>query len=131
MNGILKYQRLTLWWALFVFLLCTVKMGSVSQAPIFFPGFDKLTHCGLFFVLAVLLCQGLLRHSGLRNLNINRSFFSLLIPIAFGAAIEVLQAYVFTWRSGEWADLFADSVGTAMGLFSVWVTLWAINYEKK
>jgi VanZ family protein len=131
MNGILKYQRLTLWWALFVFLLCTVKMGSVSQAPIFFPGFDKLTHCGLFFVLNVLVCQGMLRNGSLRNLNIALSFFSLLIPITFGAAIEVLQTYMFTWRSGEWADLFADSVGTAMGLFSVLVTLWAINYEKK
>jgi VanZ family protein len=131
MNGMLKYQRLTLWWALFIFILCTVKLGGVSNSPLFFPGFDKLTHCGLFFVLNVLLCHGLLRNSSLRNLTLSRSFFSLLIPIAFGAVIEVLQAYIFTWRSGEWADLFADSVGTAMGLFSVQVTLWAINYEKE
>jgi VanZ family protein len=131
MKRILKYQGLTLLWALFIFVLCSIKMGGISHAPMFFAGFDKLTHCGLFFVLAVLMCAGLLKNSTQYNLSIAQAFGLLIICLTFGGGIELLQMFVFTWRSGEWADLFADSLGTFMGLFSVLVTGWAIHYEKK
>jgi VanZ family protein len=131
MIGIFKYQRLTLWWALFIFVLCTIKLGGIGSAPMFFAGFDKLTHCGLWFVLTTLLCSGIIRTTKQHNLTWKQSFLSLLLPFLFGGTIELLQTYLFTWRSGEWADLFADSVGTGMGLFSVLVALWAFNYEKK
>jgi VanZ family protein len=131
MKHILKYQGLTLLWALFIFVLCSIKMGGISHAPLFFAGFDKLTHCGLFFVLAVVMCAGLLKNSLQHNLSAGRAFAVLIICLAFGAVIELLQMFLFTWRSGEWADMFADSVGTFMGLFSVLVTSWAIHYEKK
>jgi len=131
MNNILKYQGLTLLWALFIFVLCSIKMGGISHAPLFFAGFDKLTHCGLFFVLAVLMCAGILKNGLQRNLSTAQTFGMLVITLTFGGAIELLQMFVFTWRSGEWADMFADSLGTFMGLFSVLVTSWAIHYEKK
>jgi VanZ family protein len=131
MKGIFKYQGLTLWWALFIFVLCSIKMGGVSSSPMFFAGFDKLVHCGLFFVLVVMLCSGLIRVNTLHNLNFLQAFWGLIIPIVYGGSIELLQRYIFTWRSGEWADLFADAVGASMGLFSILVTLWAVNYEKK
>jgi len=121
----LKYQGLTLTWALFIFILCTIKLGGIGNSPMFFAGFDKLVHCGLFFVLAVLLCAGLLRANARLRLSYLQCLLILLLPILYGGLIEILQAYVFTWRSGEWSDLFADSVGTAMGLFGVLVTIWA------
>jgi hypothetical protein len=37
--------------------------------------------------------------------------------------------YVFTWRSGELADLFCDTVGACMGIFGVLVTSNALNHE--
>lgn len=131
MNNVLKYQRPALWWALFIFIMCTIKLGGVSQSPMFFAGFDKLTHCGLWFVLTTLLCSGLIRSNNQHNLSVLQSFCCLLIPFLYGGTIELLQAYVFTWRSGEWADLFADSVGTGMGVLGTLITTWAINYEKK
>ncbi len=131
MKGKLKFQRLTILWALVIFTLCSINLGGVSKSPMFFAGFDKLVHCGLFFVLVVMLCSGLLRNSNRHNLNPVQAFWGLMIPIAYGAFIEILQLYIFTWRSGEWGDLFADTVGASMGLFSVLITLWAVNYEKK
>ncbi|MBW4891097.1 VanZ family protein [Mucilaginibacter sp. HMF5004] len=131
MQGAFKYQGLTLWWALFIFVLCSIKMGGVSESPMFFAGFDKLVHCGLFFVLTVMLCSGMLRNNGKHNLSIKQAFVSFILAEAFGGFIEILQKYMFTWRSGDWADLFADTVGVGMGMFSVQVTLWAFNYEKK
>jgi VanZ family protein len=56
---------------------------------------------------------------------------STFLTIGYGGIIELLQHYLFTWRSGEWADLFADAVGAFMGLFSFLVIFKALNYVKK
>jgi VanZ family protein len=130
MRRILKYQGLTLIWALFIFILCTIKMGGIGSSHVFFAGFDKLVHCGLFFVLAVLMSSGAIRANSRYNLTAAQQLLSLLIPVAFGALIEILQAYIFTWRSGEWADLFADTAGAAMGMFAVILTMWSQKHEK-
>lgn len=116
-------------WALFIFIICTVNLGGVSKAPMFFVGFDKLTHCGLFFVLAVLYCYGSIRKFKTRGLRIEIAIKNTIVLISYGALIEVLQKYVFTWRSCEMADLFCDAVGTCMGIFSVLVTCYALNNE--
>jgi len=129
MRYILKYQGPTLIWALIIFVLCTIKMGGVSSSPMFFAGFDKLVHCGLFFVLAVLMSSGITRANAGHNLPPVQQFLSFLIPVAFGGLIEILQAYIFTWRSGEWADLFADTVGAGMAMFCVVLTIWSQKYE--
>jgi len=49
----------------------------------------------------------------------------------YGYSIELLQKYVFTWRDFEWNDLFADSIGVCMGMFSVFVTSAALKHDKK
>ena len=45
-------------------------------------------------------------------------FKIVLIGLIFGGGIEILQLEVFTYRSAEWWDLFADMLGVAMGIFS-------------
>ena len=131
MRHILKYQGLTLIWALIIFTLCTIKMGGVASSPLFFAGFDKLVHCGLFFVLAVLMSSGVIRANTRHNLTPLQQFLSFVIPVLFGGLIEILQAYIFTWRSGEWSDLFADTVGASMAMFCVILTIWSQKYEKQ
>lgn len=59
------------------------------------------------------------------------AFTITLTAILYGGIIELLQLWVFTWRSGEWADLFADTVGAGMGIFSILVAMDAIKYDKK
>ena len=54
-----------------------------------------------------------------------------LAVIIYGGVIELLQLFIFTWRSGEWNDFFADSVGACMGAFSVVLTVKAMQYVKK
>ncbi len=130
MKYILKYQRLTFLWALFIFILCTISFGKITKASIFFPGFDKLAHCGLFFVFTVLMCSGLIRANNRYQLSFGHVFASLTISILFGGLIELLQLYIFTWRSGEWGDLFADTVGAGMGVFGVLITIWSAKYGK-
>lgn len=125
MAHFVKYQKLTLWWALFIFIVCNISFGSVGKSHLFFPGFDKLTHCGLFFVFSVLAGSGYIRQYGVRHFTLGAGIKIFLIAIIYGGIIELLQRYIFTWRSGEWDDLFADSVGAGMGIFGILVTLFA------
>jgi VanZ family protein len=131
MKAILKYQRLTILWALFIFLMCSIKIGdNITHQSLFFPGFDKLVHSGFFFMLVILWCNGVIRQQNARLLSYKSAIIVTIISILFGGLIELLQLTIFTWRSGEWPDLFADAVGACMGIFSVMLIAKAVNYEK-
>jgi VanZ family protein len=131
MKAFFKYQRLTILWALFVLIMCSADFGSVGKSHLFFPGFDKLVHCGFFFVFVVFCCNGFIRQQNGNELPYKTAGIITLVAILFGGLIELLQLLVFTWRSGEWNDLFADTVGACMGTFSILVTIGAVKYVKK
>jgi VanZ family protein len=131
MKALLKYQRLTLWWALFIFIMCNAQLGGIEESHRFFAGFDKLVHCGLFFVFVVLCGHGIIRRQQKQRLTYKKTLEVLLLAVIFGGIIELLQLYIFTWRDGNWNDLFADAVGASMGLFSVLITINAIDEIKK
>ena len=131
MKTLFKYYGPAILWALFIFVMCTVHLGKFAESPIFFPGFDKLVHCGFFFVLVVFYCNGFIRQQSAPYLPYKDIILFTVIAIAYGGAIELLQLLVFTWRDGDWNDLFADTVGAGMGLFGVVITGAAINHVKK
>jgi len=131
MKVFLKYQRLTVLWALFVFILCDINLGHVGESHLFFPGFDKLVHCGFFFMVVVLMCNGYIRQQNDNDLSYKAAAVVTVIAILYGGLIEILQATVFTWRTGSWDDLFADAVGAGMAIFSILVTIGAVKYVKK
>ena len=130
MKDLFKYQGPALTWALFILIICSVPFGEVGKSTLFFPGFDKVTHCGLFFVLAVLISRGLLRKGGRGLFSFATAAGALFTTLIYGGLIEVLQRYFFTWRSGEWDDLFCDTVGACMGVFAILLTLNAANDAK-
>ncbi|MVN19959.1 VanZ family protein [Mucilaginibacter arboris] len=130
MQKLLKYQWLTLLWALFILIICCVSLGKAGESHLFFKGFDKLTHTGLFFVLTVLTFYGLIRKQGHFKFSAAVFISIILIMFLFGGLIEVLQLKVFTYRSAEWADLFCDLLGSLMAIFSVLVTTYAVSKSK-
>lgn len=118
-------------WALFVFAMCSIKIGdNITNKPLFFPGFDKLVHCGFFFLLVILWCNGIIRQQNGRLLSYKTAAIVTFISIVFGGLIELLQLTLFTWRSGEWPDLFADATGAFMGILGVLIIDRAKNHEK-
>ncbi|WDF55540.1 VanZ family protein [Mucilaginibacter sp. KACC 22063] len=108
--------------------MCSIKMGKVGESPLFFQGFDKMVHCGFFFVFTVLASNGYTRQSG--KVTFTNTLAIMFIAIMFGGLIEVMQTYLFPWRSGDWNDLFADTVGVGMATFCILVINSAIKYEK-
>jgi VanZ family protein len=131
MKLFLKYHGPAILWALFVLYICSADLGSVDKEPMFFAGFDKLTHCGLFFTFTVLLCFGVIKQQRPRPFTYTKAIAILAASIFYGALIEVLQAEFFTWRTADWNDLFCDVLGACMAIFGVMLTVWAIGNEKK
>ncbi|MGN6396779.1 MAG: VanZ family protein [Mucilaginibacter sp.] len=127
MKPALRYYWPAILWALFILTVCSIKLGDVSTSPLFFAGFDKLVHCGLLFVFTVLMAWGYVRKQTPRALPHNALLAITVIAIAYGGMIEILQHYFFTWRSGEWDDLFADVIGVLMATFSIFITAKALS----
>ena len=94
-----------------ILLLLIVAVGYLALAPAPPPtmdtGWDKLNHALAFTALAFAGCLGFPVARGGRILL-------LAALLCLGGAIEILQLFV-PGRSGEWSDLFADSIGIACG----------------
>lgn len=126
----LRYQYLSIIWLILVLFLCNMHMSSVTDNhDTFFEGFDKLVHLGLFFVLTSLILRGKLRQRKANTLKLITIFKVVIFSVFFGAFIELLQWKVFTYRSGDWWDLFCDTLGVAMAVFSYYCLNWE-NYGK-
>jgi succinate-acetate transporter protein len=82
-------------------------------------------------VLVIFWNNGVTRQHSVTDISYKWLAIILTLSILYGGLIELLQLTVFTWRSGEWGDLFADAVGGSMGVFGIIVTTKAINYSEK
>ncbi|PAW92627.1 hypothetical protein CKK33_03585 [Mucilaginibacter sp. MD40] len=130
MKSTFKYYGPAILWALFVLILCAIPISVREGEGLFFAGFDKMVHCIFFFVLSVLYCTGSIRKWHTRNIRIEIAMKNTIVLLSYGALIEVLQSRIFTWRTGDWHDLLADTIGASMGIFAVLVTGNAINSNK-
>ena len=113
----MKHYSWAVLWAIVVVVLCSIPSESMGEAPSF-PGMDKLVHCGFFFVFTVLLYYGAIRRAGTSGPSLGISIRVILVSLLFALTTEFLQWKIFTYRSAEWWDLFADTVGTGMGVFA-------------
>lgn len=75
--------------------------------------FDKFVHASIFFVLQILIMRAF--YLSTPNFNILK-WIILLFSIAYGGALELMQYYLFSQRSGDWFDFIANSFGCVMGL---------------
>lgn len=127
----LRYQYLSILWAIFVVVMCEMpSFGDKVAGITFFPGFDKLAHTGFFFVLTVFLFYGKIREQSSYTYRTATILKILAVTLFLGIFIEVLQLKIFTYRSAEWWDLFADMLGVGMGIFS-YIFLHRIRFNEK
>lgn len=77
------------------------------------PHLDKLVHFCMYGTLSGLLWIEYLRKHH-KHTNMHRVFIGAgMLPILLGGFIELLQAYLTTYRSGDWADMLANTAGVA------------------
>ncbi|WP_353196067.1 VanZ family protein [Parapedobacter defluvii] len=113
----MKHYSWAVLWAIVVLVLCSIPSESTDSIPKF-PGIDKLVHSGFFFVFTVLLYYGAIRKGGTARPSWGITMRVIIFSFLFALFTEFLQWKIFTYRSAEAWDLFADVVGTGMGVFA-------------
>ena len=83
-----------------------------------FVGADKWVHALMYAILGGILCWESIsmKMSGWRLYLI-----TIVLPMLYGGAIEVIQEQWFAPRSGEWMDWGADCVGVIIGVTTIWI----------
>lgn len=121
----MKYYLWALIWALFVLVIISAPIDTEGTPS--FPGIDKLVHTGIFFVFTVLLLYGNIRNKAHPSFLSISTGVSFIIASGFAFLTEIIQKCIFTYRSFEWWDLFADHVGIGMGLFAYLIFVIGLN----
>lgn len=99
-------------WAAVIFILCAMPSQDVPDPGLNIPHMDKIVHFGMFFIMALLLCNEMEYQT---QLGMKKIFLiSISIVFIYGGSIELLQHYFFH-RSGDVWDLAADLAGGIAG----------------
>lgn len=81
------------------------------------PYLDKLGHLGMYAVFSAVLLLDSCRWRANQNFH----YLILLIPLIFGALMEILQMTLTVSRKAEELDLVANIVGISAGLVMAYI----------
>lgn len=107
----LRHNFLGIAWAVFILILCGLPGDQFQKSHI--TNADKVIHTFLFAVLVFLLSVGFIKQRTFPYLRQNTLSKVIVMSIAYGALIEVLQGVLFVGRSID----FYDAVFNAFGCF--------------
>lgn len=95
-----------------------------------FEGFDKFVHfCMYGGVSGVLWIEYLWNHRR-EKISLKRGMIGATIcPIVFGGIMELGQQYLTMYRSGDWFDFMANSLGVLTATLIAWYILrpWIVK----
>lgn len=78
--------------------------------------FDKWVHIGMFSILVVLCCWGLLRSMKEKE-KLKKAFIVVgLLGLLYGVGMEFVQKFFVPNRSFDPGDIAADAVGCLLGV---------------
>ena len=100
-------------WALIILGMCSTPgrfIPTTSWLEIL--SFDKWVHASVFFILVSLFALAVIMHGQ----KLYLIFVACILAIVYGGLLEIMQAKVFSERSGDWLDFIANSFGCLMAL---------------
>lgn len=113
---LLKYSlSFAILWTILIFVLCSTPGQYIPTTNwLELLSFDKFVHASIFFVLT---CLWLIYFFNSNRLYISSMIIIILFCVSYGGLLEIMQAKVFSHRSGDWFDFIANSFGCLMGLW--------------
>lgn len=119
---LLKYSLLlAIVWTIIILILCSTPGQFIPTTSwLELLSFDKFVHASMFFVMSCLWLAFFLKAN---KLSFVVMISVVLICISYGGLLEIMQAKVFSNRSGDWLDFIANTFGCLMGL-------WLFNKNK-
>lgn len=90
-------------------------MREPSLGVKLFTGFDKVVHVSMY--LGTCSVFWLEHYRSRRRLaRWTLALIAVVAPILMSGVIELAQAYLTTYRSGDWMDFLANSCGVVLAL---------------
>ena len=86
-----------------------------SKRLFVFPGSDKVVHFIMYCGLTATFCFDYYRHRVVRSGSWLLPV-ALVVAIATGGVLELLQTHMGIGRTGEYVDFIANSLGAVVGL---------------
>ncbi|MBI5219130.1 MAG: VanZ family protein [Bacteroidia bacterium] len=102
-------------WAILIMIVSAIP-GQVME-PYAIWNADKIVHVGIYFILTVLIMNGLKKQTYFPSLAKRALLISVVFSICYGGIIEALQENCFINRSGNWPDFTANSIGAIVAVF--------------
>ena len=124
---LLKYSLVVaITWTLVIFVLCCTPGRFIPTTNwLELLSFDKFVHASIFFML---VCLWLSYGFHINKLSAKTILLIVFFSIAYGGLLEIMQATVFSQRSGDWLDFIANSFGCLMGLWFFTKNKQRLNY---
>ena len=97
--------------------ILVLSLARIPEVPVAeeVPLADKWTHMVMYASLTfVIWWQYLRSHKHVQWLRL--SLWGVIAPAAWGGLMELAQAYLTTYRSGDWWDFVANCIGVAIGV---------------
>lgn len=110
--GFLKRYPFSLVCIALIWVLCFETSDELPNVGI--HNIDKLVHFGMYFGTCSTIWWERLKATGKEDLPW-LACFAVTAPILMSGAIELLQALT-TYRSGDWNDFLANSLGTVAAI---------------
>ncbi|GET32761.1 hypothetical protein PbJCM13498_16240 [Prolixibacter bellariivorans] len=108
-----KYIKIIAWFVVILYLSLT-PAGDIPKLSILsLPGFDKVVHFTMYFVMSLLLAGYFHQFKKYSNGKIILINASLLIFV--GGLLEILQYELPINRDCSWGDFFFNSMGAITG----------------
>lgn len=98
-------------------VICVLSLAPIGgiELDVKVPLADKWTHFVMYGTLTTVIWWEYWKqhdHADIQWLSV----FGAVCPILLGALMEVLQANCTTYRSGDWLDAVANSIGVVLGV---------------
>lgn len=115
-------------WSVIILILTGMPGNYIPHINNFWEwlSIDKLVHLFIFGVLVFLILFGIKEQYFNSTRRYIYGIVSVIITSLYGMITEILQIYVFTGRSGNRFDFYADATGALIG----WLSFYLL-YRKK
>ena len=125
----LQYTWPAFSWAALILILCGIPGTTIPKLSFLeWLRPDKVAHLILFGMQCFLLIRGFSKQKDFQFLKKNAVVIALILSIAYGGIVELMQVYIFTQRSGDIRDALANSLGAFMGY---WFYKWNVRRSAK
>ena len=115
MNSFLRYNILSILWAIFILVLCLMPGRHLPRIPIY--EFDKIVHFTFYFVLALMMYYGWKKQDLFLSLHHSMITKIIIITSSYGFIIEIMQELFTADRHFDIFDALANSIGAVAGSF--------------